>query len=249
MSPASGVPHSGPPTRQPSLQALPWWTSLRPRKIPVGAHVWYLLDIISIYTIYSTVFETVWQNRKSLKELLHFWKNFLGSFGINHFSYWVALESYFTLIYFKHSYSDISVKILNFLWRSGASPPKPSYTPSNEWLAWLGGPTLEFWEKIKVARGKFKRKSQQFAWIGRLPLEPLVGLNFQSFLYFWSNLPKNSWNFWKVIKFFKLYMLNFDKFNENFPWKFYLRGAPTPERPIIEVYIIFLIFPIVPPEN
>ena len=33
----------------------------------------------------------------------------------------VALEYYFTLNYFKDSleYSDFSVKILNFLWRSG----------------------------------------------------------------------------------------------------------------------------------
>ena len=40
MSPAPGVSHSGPLTRRPSLQALPWWTSLPPRKIPAGANMW-----------------------------------------------------------------------------------------------------------------------------------------------------------------------------------------------------------------
>ena len=48
-------------------------------------------------------------------------------------------------------YSYFSVKNLNFLCFSGASPSKQPYTPSNELLVAVlwGRPTRQFWEQIK----------------------------------------------------------------------------------------------------
>ena len=43
-----------------------------------------------------------------------------------------------------------SVKMLNFLWRSGASSPEPPYTHSTELLALVfGGRPANVWKKLK----------------------------------------------------------------------------------------------------
>ena len=60
----------------------------------------------------------------------------------------VALDNHFSLNSFEiyKEYSDFSVKISNFLWRSGGLAPEPSYTPSKELLAYLGGRPPNFGE-------------------------------------------------------------------------------------------------------
>ena len=57
-----------------------------------------------------------------------------------------SLDYHYPLNPFKISLksSDFSVKILNFLWRSGGFAPEPTYPESTELSSFVLGPTREF---------------------------------------------------------------------------------------------------------
>ena len=155
-----------------------------------------------------------------------------------------SLDYHFTLYSFKISQksSDFAVKILIFLWRSGGFAPgasPPLIRKVLNYHLFSRGPTREFQEKSKDARGKFREDSYKFASLGGLrPRTPWSDKIFNYSYIFGQPRVKNSCNFCKVIKF---YITDFGKFPEIFST---FGGLRPPNPPLQHVHIRLFIFPI-----
>ena len=103
-----------------------------------------------------------------------FLKNYMRILRKTRFFWWrldEIMNSYWMLSKAHGNNPIFSVKILNFLWCSGASSLEPPYTQSTELLARLWGPNRECLENFKWQEEKFvKNHKNSLAPLGlRLP--------------------------------------------------------------------------------
>ena len=138
------------------------------------------------------------------------WPNFLKRFlrilrkisknsAKNHENFLMKLELSFTLNSFKIPYksSDFSVKILNFLRRSGgfAPPRAPNMLQVLNYYLLSWGPTPEFQEKTTMAKENLGKKSQRFGVRGLRPRTPWWDRIFRYSQIFDQILSKNPYIF------------------------------------------------------
>ena len=153
-----------------------------------------------------------------------------------------SLDYHFPLNSFKISWksSDFPVEILNFLWRSGASPTEPTYPESTELTSFfLGADPRILGKKLKMQEENLGKIHQNSLASGGSAPTTWSDKSFNYSYIFVQLRAKNSCNFCYVIKF---YITDFDKFDEIFST---FGGLRLPSPPLPHVHIRLFIFPII----